>query len=95
MTTENPGGLVGHTYTFNSATDYQTAFLVEGDRVAYLAEPVFLPAGSLVSLTDGRQAKVVQSRLDLSNPSGYAMVYVDVEVIGGRSAYEDHGLTVI
>jgi hypothetical protein len=70
----------GHTYTFNSrATDHSTAFLIQGDKVGFLAEAIFPPAGTLVSLVDGTTAVVKSSRLDISNDSGYAMVYVDME----------------
>jgi hypothetical protein len=86
---------MGHTYSFNRATDYSTVFMVDGDKVAYLADPVFLPVGTLVTLTDGREAEVTSTRLDVSNESGYAMVYVTVRVVSTESFYESHDLTVV
>jgi hypothetical protein len=72
---------VGHTYSFDSArTDHSTLFLDENnDKVAYLAAPVFPPVGTIVTVSDGGEATVTGVRLDLSNSSTLAMVYVSVK----------------
>ncbi len=73
---------VGSTYRFSSPdTDYCTLFLDEnGDKVAFLAEPVFPPVGTLVTVSDGSEATVVSVRLDLSDSGAMAMIYVNVEI---------------
>ena len=67
----------GNTYRFDSRnTDYSTCFMINGDKVGYLADAVFPPVGTQVSLPDGQDVVVDQVRLDLSNDSSLAMVYV-------------------
>lgn len=70
----------GITYRFDSSrTDYAVCFMIEGDKVGYLADPIIPPAGTIVTLSDGQQVTVIESRLDLSNGSGLAVVYVACE----------------
>jgi hypothetical protein len=74
-----------HTYRFDSAqTDYSTCFLLEGDKVGYLAEAVIPPVGTFVSLEDDIDAVVELVRIDLSNPSAVAMVYVELKRVEAK-----------
>jgi len=56
-----------------------TVFLMEGDKVAYLHEPLLPPVGTLLSLPRDVESEVESVRLDLSNSSELAMVYVTVK----------------
>ncbi|MDZ5662367.1 hypothetical protein SFC79_11380 [Nocardioides sp. S-58] len=75
-------------YTFDpSRTGGSTWFLLNGDKVAYLEQPIFPPEGAQVSLPDGREAAVADVRLDLSNPSQLAMIYVTVRLPGKKGVF--------
>jgi len=72
----------GHTYRFESRqTDYATCFILDGDKAGYLKEAVFPPVGTLVSLTGDRDRIVQSVRLDISNDSGLAMIYVECTLV--------------
>lgn len=69
-------------YRFNPAqTAGATWFMVGGDEVAGLDVAIFPPPGTVVSIPGGRDARVTGSRLDVSNSSGVAMVYVDLQPV--------------
>lgn len=75
---------VGNTYRFNSeATDYSTCFMIGGDKVSYLADPVFPPVVTRVTPSDCAEAMVDEVRLDLSNMSDNAMIYVSCTPVAG------------
>ena len=79
---------VGNTYRFDSkATDYSTCFMVGGDKASYLADAVFPPVGTQVTLSDGAEAEVTAVRLDLSNLSDRAMIYVSCKVLSAGTVY--------
>ncbi|WIB68067.1 hypothetical protein DEI93_03215 [Curtobacterium sp. MCBD17_035] len=77
MTTyQQPEG-EGRTFHFDSSrSDYCTCFMIDGDKVGYLADAIYPPVGSIVDLTGGRQATVQSVRLDISGTDGLAMIYV-------------------
>lgn len=75
--------MTGHTFSFNSdETDFCTLFIDEnGDKAAFLKDPVFPPVGTAVRLSNGKGAVVESLSIDLNNPSGYAQIYVSVKLI--------------
>ena len=69
-------------YRFDAAsTAGSTWFMLGGDEMASLDVAVLPPAGTQVTLPGGHEVRVHGCRLDLSNGSGVAMVYVDVELV--------------
>lgn len=73
MTSDNPS------YSFDATrTEGPTVFMIEGDKVAFLDAVVIPPPGTEVTLPNGSVADVLSSRLDLSNGSQLAMVYVSL-----------------
>jgi hypothetical protein len=80
---------IDRSYRFDPpATGGSTYFLLDGgDKAAYLEQPVFPPVGTHVSLPDGVEAEVSDVRLDLSNPSQLAMIYVSVKRLGGGEVW--------